>query len=213
MSSSRPATGHGDDGDEREAVITVLQEAVESLGAAQAQRDCAGQGPAEAVEPGLPDDPEYKSAKKRAMNMLAARDHSSAELRTKLVDKAHPPEVVDALIAGLERSHLLDDAAFAQSFVRAKRAERALSKRALRRELDKKGVSATHAARALEQVDDEFDLAHEVALKKAASTARLPELTRKRRILGMLARRGFPQGICLKATDAALNEYPSEPLD
>ncbi len=201
---ARETTPSGQGGDERDTVVAALQRAVEVLGQAQAARD-AGTVPGPDA---LSEDPEYKRAKKRAMNMLAARAHSAHDLRTKLLRKEHPADIVDQLIARLESAGLLDDAEYASSYVRAKRESRALSKSALRRELRNKGVADSHIAAALADIDDEFDLAYEVAAKKAASTVRLPRDTRKRRILGMLARRGFAQGACLKATEAALESFP-----
>ncbi|MCK1801952.1 recombination regulator RecX [Brevibacterium sp. R8603A2] len=153
-----------------------------------------------------PDDPEYKRAKKRALNMLAARDHATEELRSKLLRKEHPEDVVDTLLDRLTASGLLDDEQFAAGFVRARRESRALSVRALRQELTKKGIPESVSEHALEDLDDEYDLAYEVALKKARSTANLPHDTRLRRTLGMLARRGFPQSVCMAAARRALED-------
>jgi len=155
---------------------------------------------------GSPDDPEDKRAKKRALNMLAARDHATEELRSKLLRKEHPEDVVDTLLDRLTASGLLDDEQFAAGFVRARRESRALSVRALRQELTKKGIPESVSEHALEDLDDEYDLAYEVALKKARSTANLPHDTRLRRTLGMLARRGFPQSVCMAAARRALED-------
>ena len=151
-------------------------------------------------------DPEYLRAKKRALNMLGARDHSSAELKSKLLAREHPEEIVDELIGKLERSGLLNDAQYAQNFVRAKREERSLSKSALNRELNKKGIAQEAITQAVEPIADEHELAFGVAMKKARATIGLPRETRERRILGMLARRGFPAGICIDVTRRALDE-------
>lgn len=152
------------------------------------------------------DDPEYMRAKKRALNMLAARDHAVAELRSKLLATDHPSDVVDVLLDRLSASGLLDDEAFAAGFVRARRESRALSVRALRLELARKGVPESAVAAAVDGIDDEFDLAYGVALKKARSTAGLPAETRLRRTLAMLARRGFPHSVSMAAARQALEE-------
>ncbi|WP_236862968.1 regulatory protein RecX [Brevibacterium daeguense] len=152
------------------------------------------------------EDPEYRKAKKRALNMLASRDHSSAELREKLLRREHPSEVVDRLVEKLQASKLLDDSAFAEAFVRSQRSSRGLSKSALRRELSKKGVPEEAVEPAVEAVDDEFGVAYEVALKKARTSANLPRETRMRRILGMLSRRGFPPGVSMAAAQRALDD-------
>ncbi len=146
----------------------------------------------------------YAKAKKTAMNMLAMRDHSCAELREKLGKREIPAPVIDELIAKLEKSRLLDDAEFAQRYVRAHRERRKLSRTALKRELNKKGISPDIIAGVVEDVDDEEELARQVAEKKAASSRGLDYDVRQRRILGMLARRGFSSTVCLKVTREVL---------
>lgn len=153
-----------------------------------------------------PDDPEYRRAKKRALSMLAARDHAAAELRSKLLAKEHPEDVVDTLLARLAASHLLDDEKYAISYVRSQRAGRALSVSALRRQLAQKGVAEPAIEHAVEDLDDEFDIAYGIALKKARSTSSLPDETRLRRVLGMLARRGYPSAVAMAAAQQALED-------
>ncbi|SDS96975.1 RecX family protein [Brevibacterium sandarakinum] len=151
-------------------------------------------------------DASYAKAKKTAMNMLAMRDHASGELRDKLLKRDFLPEAVDELIAKLQKSRLLDDEEFAHRYVRAHRERRKLSRTALKRELNKKGLSADIISGAVEDVDGEEDLARQVAEKKAASSRGLDYEVRERRILGMLARRGFASSVCLKVTREVLAE-------
>ncbi|GAA1561469.1 regulatory protein RecX [Brevibacterium picturae] len=151
-------------------------------------------------------DASYAKAKKTAMNMLAMRDHASGELRDKLLKRDFLPEAVDELIAKLQKSRLLDDEEFAHRYVRAHRERRKLSRTALKRELNKKGLSADIVSGAVEDVDGEEDLARQVAEKKAASSRGLDYEVRERRILGMLARRGFASSVCLKVTREVLAE-------
>ncbi|HHX48177.1 MAG TPA: regulatory protein RecX [Brevibacterium sp.] len=140
------------------------------------------------------------------MNMLAMRDHSSDELRKKLLKRDLMPEAIDVLIEKLQNSRLLNDEEFAHRFARAQRENRKLSRSVLKRELSKKGISPELAADAVADIDGEEELAREVAEKKAASTRRLDYAVRERRILGMLARRGFPSAICIKVTREVLAE-------
>ncbi|WP_420096041.1 regulatory protein RecX [Brevibacterium sediminis] len=151
-------------------------------------------------------DADYAQAKKTAMNMLAMRDHSSDELRKKLLKRDLMPEAIDVLIEKLQNSRLLNDEEFAHRFARAQRENRKLSRSVLKRELSKKGISPELAADAVADIDGEEELAREVAEKKAASTRRLEYAVRERRILGMLARRGFPSAICIKVTREVLAE-------
>jgi SOS response regulatory protein OraA/RecX len=151
-------------------------------------------------------DADYAQAKKTAMNMLAMRDHSSDELRKKLLKRDLMPEAIDVLIEKLQNSRLLNDEEFAHRFARAQRENRKLSRSVLKRELSKKGISPELASDAVADIDGEEELAREVAEKKAASTRRLDYAVRERRILGMLSRRGFPSAICIKVTREVLAE-------
>ena len=167
----------------------------------------AGPGLSFDDEDDAPDfDADYAQAKKTAMNMLAMRDHSSDELRKKLLKRDLMPEAIDVLIEKLQNSRLLNDEEFAHRFARAQRENRKLSRSVLKRELSKKGISPELAADAVAEIDGEEELAREVAEKKAASTRRLDYAVRERRILGMLARRGFPSAICIKVTREVLAE-------
>lgn len=201
--------------DPRHAVIARLQSSVEAVRS-------QGDGDADVDDPGAvatgswasvpgadapgPDDAEYRRAKSRALNILAARDVSASQMRERLLGREHPPDVVDVLVARLTDSGLLDDRSFAHSYVRSAREGRALSVSALGRELRARGIADEHIEEALAEVDDEFDTAYAVALKKARSTRGLDEQTRMRRILGMLARRGFGQSVGVRAARAAMQD-------
>lgn len=200
--------------------LSALRQAMSDLQARQAAGGTGyfarlDEGESAAVAEAVPDEPfadspeladSYAKAKKTALNMLAMRDHSSTELREKLLRRDFDPAAVDRLIAKLERSNLLDDGQFAQRFAKAQRESRKLSRSALRRQLVKKGIDEETIAGVVAEVDGEEDLAREVAEKKARSTRGLDHEVRERRILGMLARRGFSSTICLKVTREVLAE-------
>ena len=113
--------------------------------------------------------------------------------------------MVADVIADLERDRLIDDALFAQEWVRQRHQRRGKSKAVLDRELREKGIAASIRGEALDIIneDDEREKAHELAVKKARSVkydcscqqGRLRQALR--RIVGVLARRGFPQGMSM----------------
>lgn len=173
---------------------------------------------------GLIDHEHEKAAAKvreRALRLLDQRARSRHELRDRLLDPrrvkegedAPDPDLVDEVLDALERAGLIDDEAFAQQWVRQRFERRGKSSVVLRRELQEKGVSAADRESALSLIDerDEQQLARTLARKKARSvktvpadrTARDKEL---RRIVGVLARRGFPQSMALGIGKDALDE-------
>lgn len=132
----------------------------------------------------------------RALNMLALRARSAAELRRLLLRKREPADLVDAAIERLLRAGFLDDESFARQFARSKLLGAGLSRRRVQQELARRGVSRDIADAALAEVFaeehlDEEDGLQRVARKKLKSLERLDAATQRRRLYGFLARRGY----------------------
>lgn len=155
---------------------------------------------------------EAKAAvRRRALLLLDARARSRHELRGRLVDLEFDPVVIDDVLDDLAGVGLLNDAVFAHEWVRQRHARRGKSARVLDRELRDKGVAAGVRAEALEQIDpvDEEQMARSLAEKKARSVRTAPADRAEsdkmlRRIVGVLARRGFNQGMSLRIAREAL---------
>jgi regulatory protein len=132
----------------------------------------------------------------RALNMLASRGRSSAELRRLLVKKGEPAEQVDVAIGRLEHAGFIDDASFARQFTRSKAVGAGLSRRRLQQELSKRGVAREVSAEAIDQVfaeeaiDEEASI-ERVARKKLRTLMSADAPTRKRRLYSFLGRRGY----------------------
>ncbi|MDD9207440.1 RecX family transcriptional regulator, partial [Georgenia sp. 10Sc9-8] len=73
-------------------------------------------------------------------------------------------------------------------------------------ELRRKGIEGEVATAALEQVDDETEegAARALVAKRARSTRGLDREKRRRRLAGMLARKGYGPGIALRVIDEVL---------
>lgn len=182
----------------------------------------AGEGP------GLIDHEHEKATAKvreRALRLLDQRSRSRHELRERLLDPRRvkegedgpDPDLVDDVLDSLTRSGLIDDEAFAREWVRQRFERRGKSSSVLRRELQNKGVSAADRESALQQIDesDERELARELARKKARSVKAVPADRAERdkelrRIVGVLARRGFPQSMALQIAREALDSRCEE---
>ena len=132
----------------------------------------------------------------RALEMLAARGRSRADLRRQLVRKGQPPEAVDEAIERLVARGFLDDDRFARAFVRNKVTGAALGRRRLAQELFRHGVDRRVADMAIDEVlgeegIDEEALIDRVARRKLRSLGALDLPTRRRRLYAFLARRGY----------------------
>jgi regulatory protein len=147
--------------------------------------------------PPEPDADPVGTARTIALRKLTASARTRHELDEALQKKNVPDEIVTAVLDRLEDVGLIDDGAFAQSWVESRQQRRHLSRSALRRELQTKGVDREQvdAALASVDVDDELAAARALAAKKVASMHGLDRVVRERRLAGVLARRGFGSGI------------------
>jgi regulatory protein len=153
----------------------------------------------------------------RALNLLAFRARSSADLRRKLVEKGEPGALADQAIEKLKALGLLDDEAYARQVARGKLLGGA-SKRRVQQELWRRGVTRDVADGAMQDVvaDEEVDeeqSAVTVARRKAASLAKLDAPTRRRRLYGFLARRGYDHAAIRAALAEVLDASEVEELD
>jgi regulatory protein len=154
---------------------------------------------------GPPADPE-SVARTILLSKLTASAKSRRELADALAAKDVPDEVATRVLDRFEQVGLVDDAAFADTWVRSRQAGRGLSRRALSHELRRKGVSDDVIAESLEQVDAETEREAAAALvaRKLPSTRGLDPARRTRRLVGMLARKGYGPGLAAGVVREAL---------
>src|SRR5687768_10192173 len=129
-----------------------------------------------------------------AQRALAARPLSTSELRRKLTRKKFPPEMIDKALAELTRVGFLSDEKFAHAKALSAATHKQHGRRRAKAELSRAGVSTDIADRALDAVYDKTDttaVARALAMKQAPRLKRLDPQTARRRLIGMLQRRGF----------------------
>ena len=143
-----------------------------------------------------PDPGDPQRTYSRSLDMLARAPRSVRDLRRRLLLKGEAEPDVDAAIERLTAAGLLDDAAFARAFVRAKVSSRGFSRRRLQQELAKRGVARDIADAAIVEVlhDDAVDEGANIeraALKKLRMLRGVDDETQRRRLHAYLARRGY----------------------
>nr|WP_245564073.1 recombination regulator RecX [Nocardia testacea] len=139
-----------------------------------------------------------EQAKESALRLLAVRARSRAELAQRLSAKGYSPEVTEQVLDRLAEVGLIDDADFARQWVRQRHGFSGKGRRALEQELRRKGVSQEDSAAALKGVtaDDEYERATELVRRKLRSLpAGLDREKAIRRLVGMLARRGYGHSV------------------
>ena len=103
---------------------------------------------------------------------------------------------------------LIDDATFASAWVESRHHGRGLGRRALAAELNQRGVDRDDIQAAVAKLSPDTELATARALveRRLASTASLPAQARLRRLVGMLARKGYPAGLAYRLVREALDQ-------
>ncbi len=147
-----------------------------------------------------------------ALKSLERRLHSRDELRRKLIKRDHSPAVIDDVLADLERLDYINDARFARAKASAAAEHKHHGQRRAALELHKAGVDETIARKALEDVYEPHDslaVARTLALKKAPHLRKLDPVVARRRLAGMLARRGFDYETIRPVIDEVLG-YPQD---
>ncbi|WP_459550297.1 recombination regulator RecX [Nocardia sp. X0981] len=142
------------------------------------------------------DDPggTVEQAKEVCLRLLAVRARSRAELARRLSAKGFPADTADTALDRLAEVGLIDDADFAREWVRQRHGFSGKGRQALAQELRRKGVAAEDAAPALDAVttEDEYDRATVLVRRKLRTLpAGLEREKAMRRLVGMLARRGY----------------------
>jgi len=165
----------------------------------------------------LSPDEAWKKAKEVCFDLLAIRARTKNELRQALRRKGFDEEIRERLLGKLDDAGLVDDAAFAEQWVRSRHANQGLARTALVAELKRKGVDADVAAQAAGEIDRESEeqRARELVRKRLRSMSALDEQTATRRLLGTLARKGYPQGLSYTVVRDELRNAgaDSTPLD
>ena len=158
----------------------------------------------------------YTRAKTIVYNQLAYSAKTRGQLRKKLQSEGFDAELIEPLLDKFEVAKLIDDAEYAQTFVAQKSRTKKLSRAALRRELAERGVRGEEAENALAQRTDEQERedAAELVRKKLRPGMDLSDRAEKdrvtRRLLGMLARRGYPSSVSMSVIREELAAYGAE---
>jgi regulatory protein len=161
-----------------------------------------------------PGDPETV-ARAICLRLLTDRARTRAELAAVLRRRGVPDAVADRVLGRFSEVGLIDDATFAEQWVRSRHASRGLARRALAVELHRKGVDRDVAEEALAGVDTESERrrARELIDRRLRTLALGgPEERARagRRLLGMLARKGYPASVATEVVRAALAERGAE---
>jgi regulatory protein len=155
---------------------------------------------------------EQKRATDICFALLAAQPRTRQELKNALLRKEITEELAELVLGKFDKAGLIDDAAFAEIWVRSRHTYQGLGRRALAMELRRKGVADDLVTEAVGAVDDEaeFDRARELVRKKLRSMNGLDETAKIRRLVGALARKGYAGGMAYQVVREELRAAGAE---
>jgi regulatory protein len=146
-------------------------------------------------------------ARRAAVNALNRRAMPSGKLAEALRRKGSPPDVVAGVVAEMQRLGVLDDRAYARGVARSLVSRGGAGRRLVEMKLSQRGVPRDLAREVAAEACAERDPADDamaLARKKLRTLERFDDATRRRRLYGALARRGFDADVCRTAVDRAL---------
>ncbi|MFC4067999.1 regulatory protein RecX [Actinoplanes subglobosus] len=154
---------------------------------------------------------ESEVAREICLRQLAIRPRTRAELTKALLRKEISEEVIAEVLDRYDEVGIIDDAAFARAWVSTRHQGRGLARRALANELRQRGVDAETAGEALAAVDDEAEAsaARDLVDRKLRTASGTPDAI-FRRLVAMLARKGYPAGVAIRAVKDALAARDAE---
>lgn len=142
------------------------------------------------------------------LRLLTVRARTRAELAGQLAKRGYPDDVTETVLNRLAAVGLIDDEDFAQQWVQSRQRHAGKGKRALAAELRTKGVDDEVIAAALSGIDAGVERVRAEQLVER-KLRREPlhdgdEAKVMRRLVGMLARRGYHQSMAVAVVTDAL---------
>jgi regulatory protein len=164
-------------------------------------------GPRWGTEASKPTDP-ADQAREICLRLLSFRPRTRAELASALHQKGIADEVAAEVLDRYGEVGIIDDEAFARAWVSSRHHGRGLARRALAGELRRKGVESETVGAALDDLDPEIeaDTARTLVERKLRSDRGGPPEALFRRLVGMLARKGYPAGLAFRVVKDVLAE-------
>ena len=158
------------------------------------------------------DDPEAR-ARQVCLCLLTLAPRTRAQLAEALRKHDIPDEAAAKVLGRFEDVGLVDDAAFARTWVESRHYGRGLAGRALSAELKQRGVAPDDIRAAIDEQlspDAEASAARLLVDRKLAATRGLSAEQRTRRLAGMLARKGYPAGLSFRVIREAMEAEGEE---
>ena len=141
---------------------------------------------------------ELAEAKEASLRLLSDRARTTADLRRRLQSRRFSSQAIDATIRMLEEQGLLDDVAYAETFVRERLATRPMGTERMAWELRQRGVDEEVVRQVVNTHLDpatESQAALKAARQRLERLRNLDEDAARHKVRAFLARRGFDEDV------------------
>ena len=154
---------------------------------------------------------QHSQARNIVLNQLNFMPRSRKELEITLAKRKIDADVANEVLDRFVEINVINDADFAELLVRSRCNTKKVSRSVMRQQLRQKGVDQEIIEEALLAVtdDDELRMATELVEKKSRAMNQLDPQVRKRRLFGLLARKGYGTAIALKV----INDLEADDFD
>ena len=152
-----------------------------------------------------------RSGYERAVGLLARREHSARELKTKLARRGHGADEAGDAIERLQQQDYQNDARFAAGIAR-QRSVQGYGPRRIRAELKSHGLAEAAIREAIALLDGDWDAAAAAQLRRRYGAKAPADRDERSARAGFLLRRGFDPATVRAVTHAEVDD-PGEELD
>ncbi len=150
--------------------------------------------------------------KRRIMHLLGKQDYPLLKLKLKLEKDGYCQEHISDILKAFEDKGFIDDQKLANRKVDSLKGYK--SRREIQYKLKQSGLDDQAVKKALaDQLDEEVELESAFMLlskKFALKRFKLEPHVLRDKSLGFLARKGYPIGVCYKAFERFLQEFPPD---
>lgn len=181
------------------------------IGAGGDRRAGRGRRPDGGHPEDAPGDPETV-AKQICLRQLTGAAKPRAVLADVLRRRGIPDDVAASVLDRFTEVGLIDDEAYAAAYVSTKQRDRSLGAGALRVELRRKGLDDEVVSAAVAVIDEagERERAVDLVARRIDAAMQRGAVAARRRLVGLLARRGYPSGLAHAVVSDAVAAYMAE---
>jgi regulatory protein len=148
------------------------------------------------------------------LRLLARRDHSKNELKTKALQKGFDPELIRQAIEVLDEKQYINDREFARKFASDKISIQQWGPLKIKAELQKRGIKGKTADFILQNASDDLELIQicvDLAIKRKRHFFREPDDFKcKQKVAAYLYQKGFPFEIINRALPEIIDRLNAE---